>query len=56
MNKQKHGGNSCTTPESTTTEHVMSEESISDAFTNSIWNARILSKKFHFEKLSVFRG
>lgn len=55
MNKQKHGGNSCTTPESTTTEHVMSEESISDAFTNSIWNARILSKKFHFEKLSVFR-
>ena len=56
MNKQKHGGNSRTTPESTTIEHVMSEESISDALSNSIWNARILSKKFHFENLSVFLG
>ena len=28
MNKQKHGGNSRTAPESTTIELVMSEESI----------------------------
>ena len=56
MNKQKHGGNSCTTPESTTIEHVMSEGSTSDALSNSIGKARILSKKFHFESLSVFCG